>query len=283
MTQKAIQIQPIPYQGSKRKIATQIMQYAPRKFKRLVEPFAGSAAITLFTAYHKYTDSFLINDVYEPLMELWRLIIDDPEFCAREYEKIWLGQKENSKKHFLKVREEFNSDHDPIKLLYLSARCVKNSIRFNSKGEFNQSEDKRRKGRSPENMRKQLLMTSLLLKGRTEIKSDDYLSVLESTTENDLVYMDPPYQGTSNGKDPRYIKGLDYEKLVSSLELLLEKNVPFLLSLDGKCGNKTYGKTLPEYLNLQKIDVYAGRSSQATLNGKEHETVESLYVSPNLF
>jgi DNA adenine methylase len=43
--------QPIPYQGSKRNIATQILRYAPRSIERIIEPFAGSAAVSVAAAY----------------------------------------------------------------------------------------------------------------------------------------------------------------------------------------------------------------------------------------
>jgi DNA adenine methylase len=42
---------PIPYQGSKRRLAAAILRHAPPA-RRLVEPFAGSAAIKLAAAAH---------------------------------------------------------------------------------------------------------------------------------------------------------------------------------------------------------------------------------------
>ncbi|MCK4459049.1 MAG: DNA adenine methylase, partial [Methanosarcinales archaeon] len=41
---------PIPYQGSKRNIARTILSFFPHQFDTLVEPFAGSAAISLAAA-----------------------------------------------------------------------------------------------------------------------------------------------------------------------------------------------------------------------------------------
>ena len=52
---------------------------------------------------------------------------------------------------------------------------------------------------------------------------------------------------------------------------------------DGRSGDKTYGKELPEYLGLKRILIPAGRSSQATLLGKNQQTIESLYISNKLF
>lgn len=275
-------LQPIPYQGSKRKIANQIMQYSPKKIERVIEPFAGSAAITIYAALNNYGQSYIVNDSYKPLIDLWNLIIDQPDYCVSEYEKIWNNQLDNPKGYYLRIREEFNDDKDPIKLLYLVTRCVKNAVRFNSEGKFNQSEDSRRLGRSPREMKKQIINTSLLLKRKIVLFNKDYSDILSIANENDLVYMDPPYQGTSNGKNPRYHQGIDMQKLIKNLELLIDNNVAFLLSFDGICGSRSYGMYLPEYLHLKRVDIYAGRSSQSTLNGRSEDTIESLYVSPNL-
>ncbi len=121
-----------------------------------------------------------------------------------------------------------------------------------------------------------------LLQGKTALKSLDYEEILEMAKPGDLVYMDPPYQGTSTKKDPRYHQGLDFDRFVNNLEKLNDRGVSFIVSFDGKLGDKEYGKPLPDYLNLSRIEIHAGRSSQSTLNGKNEKTIESLYVSQTL-
>ena len=49
-----------------------------------------------------------------------------------------------------------STDHQPHHLLYLLARCVKASIRYNTDGDFNQSPDNRRKGMHPATMRQNI-------------------------------------------------------------------------------------------------------------------------------
>lgn len=69
------------------------------------------------------------------------------------------------------------------------------------------------------------------------------------------------------------------------IEVLHEMNgrgVPFVLSYDGKTGDKTYGEPLPESIGADHLHIHAGRSSQATLSGLDRETVESVYVSKSL-
>ena len=277
-----LNLQPIPYQGSKRGIAGQIFAQVSSKANRLIEPFAGSAAVTLFVARNQIASSFVINDSYEPLVNLWKKIIEQPEQLAREYEAIWTAQLNDPKTFYKKIRAEFNTDQDPAKFLYLASRCVKNAIRFNTQGEFNQGADNRRLGRKPSETRQHILQSSHLLRGKVEVYCEDFLSTLERAVPGDLVYMDPPYQGTSTKKNPRYHQGLTVEKLIEGIELLNRKKIPFLLSYDGACGAKSYGIELPAKLNLRRVDIRAGRSSQATLQGRSDETIESLYVSPFL-
>ena len=49
---------PIPYQGSKRNLAPIILSYFPPRFRRLVEPFAGSAAVSLAVAQRRLAEQF---------------------------------------------------------------------------------------------------------------------------------------------------------------------------------------------------------------------------------
>jgi DNA adenine methylase len=274
---------PIPYQGSKRALAGRILSVTQGlQVDRLHEPFAGSAAITIAAARLGLARKFSINDSLAPLSALWKCIVQSPAATADAYEQIWRGQTAKDEGYFSQVRDAFNRDGDPAKLLYLLARCVKNAPRFNRDGGFNQSADKRRLGMRPEKMRRQVEGAAALLRGRTRILNDDFEAVLDKVAPDDLVYLDPPWQGTSLGPHKRYHQGLTRERLLSVLERLNAANVSFLLSYDGRCGDRTYGEPLPAALGLTLIELQAGRSSQSTLAGRTEVTVESLYVSPAL-
>lgn len=273
----------IPYQGSKRKLANNILEHVKGlKIDTFYEPFAGSAAVTLAAAARQSANKYVIGDKYQQLMELWALIINSPIEVSKRYSMLWHEQLDEPNEYFLRVRSQFNVDNDPVKLLYLMARCVKNAIRFNNSGGFNQSQDKRRLGTKPEKIHKNLLQVSAILKEQTELFSGDFRLLTKEATSDDLVYMDPPWQGTSTKKDPRYAYILDLNSLVDEMDKMNTKGVPFILSFDGVCGDKTYGSELPSTLQLKKIILNAGRSSQATLLGRDDETFESLYLSPAL-
>lgn len=274
--------QPFQYQGSKRALAGVILQYLPSEVERVVEPFAGSAAFSIACAARHRAKEFWLNDFNKPLAELLGLIVNQPETVADFYRETWRGEHENALEHYCRIREDFNRTNDPKLLRYLLARCVKGSVRYNSEGLFNQSPDKRRLGTRPETMRENLLSVSMLLRGKTIVTAQDYRDVLANCRETDLVYMDPPYQGVCGERDARYLTGIVFEDFVSALDQLNARGIRYLISYDGRLGEQSYGEPLPEYLGLTLVELEAGRSSQATLLGREEVTFESLYLSPGL-
>jgi DNA adenine methylase len=273
---------PIPYQGSKRNLAADILRFFPQKIDRLIEPFAGSAAITIASAYYFKANKFVVNDINEPLINLWDKIVNEPQTIIRDYHHIWNNQLGNEEEFYYQIRDSFNQTKEPKYLLFLLAKCVKAAVRYNAEGNFNQSPDKRRKGRLPENMRFDILNVSNLLKDKVTFHSVDYEKILDMATENDLVYMDPPYQGTAKNGGFRYMEDLNHENFVISLYKLNKRNIPFILSYDGRTDNKTYGEELPKELNLHKIEIDAGRSSIATLHSRNERTYEAVYISDDL-
>jgi len=275
--------QPIPYQGSKRNIAQEILAHLPDTVTRLVEPFAGSAALSISAAALRRAETFWLNDLNAPLVRLLEMIVDDPRSIADRYEELWRQQIGREKRFYAEVRGDFNATHEPVLLLYLLARCVKASVRYNSQGEFNQGPDNRRRGRQPAAMRADIAQVSALLKGRTKFTSLDYSEMADLVnSETDVLYLDPPYQGTSTHRDPRYFKSLDVTELIRFLLHLNRRGVRYALSYDGHKGGKQYGIALPDELGLNRIEINAGRSSQSTLLGHSHVTYESLYLSPAL-
>ena len=273
---------PIPYQGSKRNLAKVILWYFPAQFARLVEPFAGSAAITLASAYRKLTTRFWINDAHKPIVQLWHEIVARPKELANAYEELWIAQGGQERSYYDRVRSEFNSDPRPELFLYLLARCVKAAIRYNGAGEFNNSPDNRRKGAAPETMRSRIFGAAELLSGGAKVTCADYLCVLDQCKSTDLIYMDPPYQGVCGNRDNRYAPKIDHEEFCDALARLNKLGRMYAVSYDGRMDSKIYGKPLPSHLNLVHIEILAGRSTQATLLGRASNTFESLYLSPAL-
>jgi len=274
--------QPFPYQGSKRQLASQIVACIPPHTRRLIEPFAGSAAVTLAAAQLGRAQRFVLNDVHDALMKLWTRIVDDPEALAEEYESLWLEQAGQERKYYDRVRDRFNQSNEPHLFLYLLARCVKAAVRYNGNGKFNNSPDNRRLGMRPPTMRRNIMHASALLRGRVRLTCQDYRATLAEATPEDVVYMDPPYQGVCDTRDHRYCGHVDFDSFALSLRDLNDRAVAFIVSYDGRTGGKVHGRTLPQQLELVRLEVHVGPSTQATLLGRKDVTVESLYLSPTL-
>jgi DNA adenine methylase len=131
-------------------------------------------------------------------------------------------------------------------------------------------------------MRERIVGAATLLQGRTEVAALDYREVLAKCDSSDLIYMDPPYQGVCKNRDNRYCPKIDHGQFCESLAALNDKGCMFIVSHDGRTGDKTYGEPLPKSLGMAHIEVHAGRSTQATLLGRDHDTYESLYLPPAL-
>jgi DNA adenine methylase len=272
---------PIPYQGSKRRLAEPILRdLRGRRFGTLYEPFAGSAAITLAAAARGVAGTYVVGDSLAPLVAIWDGVLDAPHALADGYAAIWAEQL-GDRGHFNRVRAEFNAAPDAPRLLYLLARCVKNAPRFGRAG-FNQSADHRRRGMRPEKMRAEILGAHALLHGRTATFAGDAEACVAAATPDDLVYLDPPWQGTTEGADKRYHQGFARGRVEALLASLNARGVPWILSYDGRLGERTYGAPLPRALWGAHVALPAGRSAQATLSGRSEHTVESVYASPAL-
>lgn len=267
-------------------LAPQILALMPKKFDRLVEPFAGMAAITMAVAKEARAASYLVNDLNGPLVKMLETAVVEPEALIHDYSKVWGEQfcfDGGHIGHFYHVRDKFNSGEEtPAHMLYLLARCVKGAVRYCRNGHFNQSPDKRRHGVNPKKLAASVRQISLLLKGKATFTALDYHEVFDMARRGDVVYMDPPYQGVTNVRDNRYFAGVEFAEFADAIDALNCKGIDFLISYDGECGGVTYGNDLPVHLGCTKILLRAGLSTQATLLGKRATTYEALYVSKGL-
>lgn len=266
----------IPYQGSKRLLAPAILAVLRERCgvthtRRLYEPFAGSAALTLAAANAQLAATHVIGDSYGPLVELWFRLLDAPGALAADYERHWQHGEYEA------VRSAFNAQPTPDRLLYLLTRCVKAAVRFNRQGAFNQAPDRRRRGTHPDRVAAQANAVAALLRGRTELRAGDALATTADAVAGDIAYLDPPWHGTTVGRDARYHAGYRQTQLLELLASLHDRGVVVLLSYDGKRGGQDFAQALPD--TLVRLDLPASRSAQATLLGRAEWTTESLYVT----
>jgi DNA adenine methylase len=123
---------PIQYQGSKRNLASAILHYLLKDIDCLIEPFAGSAAISIAAAERQLAKKYWINDLNKPLSDLLQMIVESPAEIASFYEEVWNAQHDNSLEHYYKIRQEFNqtkgSSRVLVELLKPSGGCEVNRL-----------------------------------------------------------------------------------------------------------------------------------------------------------
>ncbi len=266
----------IPYQGSKRLLAPAILDLLRARLgdapvPRLYEPFAGSAALTLAAAQAGLAQQHIVGDSYAPLIALWQAIVATPQQLADGYRAVWNAGDYDA------VRAAFHSEPTPDKLLYLLTRCVKAAVRFNRQGAFNQAADKRRRGTHPDRVALLAHAAAQLLAGRAQFRAGDALATTADAQAGDVAYLDPPWHGTTVGRDARYHAGYGHAALEALIAALHARGVLVLLSYDGKRGGRDFAQPLPQ--SLERLELPPQRSAQATLLGRVEWTTESLYVS----
>ena len=215
-------------------------------------------------------------------MRLWDAILGDTESLISQYRELWEQQLHDPAQHFLRVRDEFNQSQRPAELLYLLARSVKGAVRYNASGEFNQSADHRRLGTKPGTTATRLRRIARLIGDRYTLTSLDCADLVGHYREGQMWYLDPPYEGTSEGPNGRYFQSMPRVRVIEFLRELRAANVPFILSYDGFTGEKQYGAPLPDDLGLIHRYVDAGISTSSSLRRRRELTTESLYFSPEL-
>jgi len=260
----------IKWTGSKRSQALTIASYIP-EYKRYIEPFLGGGALLYIAA----VPGSIASDIYEPLINLWKIIRDDPNEVICNYTEQWQFLQKNLPSYFYDVRDRFNREHDPFDLNFLMRTCVNGIVRFNSQGEFNNSFHLSRPGMAPK------LFSSNVKKWHNKIQEveficQDYLKTISEAQTGDFLYLDPPYAGNKQ----RYTEDLNIEKFFNSLEDLNSNQIKWALSFDGNRGDKDLIKPLPENIYKRHILIKSGHSAvEKVLNGPLEVVQESLYLN----
>ena len=263
----------IKWSGSKRKLAKFIVPHIPHS-GTYFEPFVGGGSILGALGPRK---SFA-GDVIPELVDLWNTIKKSPAELAQKYERHWNGLQNEGHTYYYEVRESFNKKRKPEDLLFLSRTCVNGLIRFNSTGDFNNSLHHTRPGIHPTTLSNIIPEWSNLISDTT-FMATDYRKLLAKAKQGDIVYLDPPYMGNKG----RYQKlDFNFEELWETLDGLNTKKIFWILSLDGKSGDRNYSQALQEPLKLSRQSYLLDGENSAfprLLNKRLDKVKESLFIN----
>ncbi|MDR2384130.1 MAG: Dam family site-specific DNA-(adenine-N6)-methyltransferase [Tannerella sp.] len=263
----------IKWSGSKRSVAKHLSAYLPEG-KRYFEPFLGGGALLPF----RNIATGLAGDIIPELINLWNAIKITPELVAKEYRKRWIKLQKEGYEIFYKIRDDFNRTRNEHDFLFLTRTCVNGLIRYNNKGEFNNSFHLTRPGINPENLKEVIFQWHLVIKG-IDFYNCDYRDLTSQTMKGDFVFFDPPYGGTKG----RYTKEkIDLPEFFSELDRLNCRNVKWMLTFDGQAGDRNYSYDLPKELYRHKIFMKTGHSPFTKLmNTTIDDVKESVYLNFN--
>lgn len=178
----------LKWAGGKYRLVERIKDKLPQGV-RLLEPFAGSCALSLNTDYQAYW----LNDINPDLINLYRVLQQDGpafiEFCSK-----YFTLETNLPEKYYELRKQFNQETDVYKksalFIYLNRHGYNGLSRYNASGEFNVPFGKYAKPYFPE---KELFYFFTKFKN-AKFTCLDFGDMLSKARPGDLVYCDPPYE-----------------------------------------------------------------------------------------
>ncbi len=177
----------LKWAGNKFAILEQILARLPAG-ERLIEPFAGSCAVSLNSTY----SSYLIADVNPDLILLYRILQQDGERFIEQARELFTPEN-NSEQRYYQLREQFNNTGDrmekAILFLYLNRHCYNGLCRYNRSHRFNVPFGRYKKPYFPEEeMRRFCKMAQ-----RAEFLCGDFRTIFTQAQPGSVIYADPPY------------------------------------------------------------------------------------------
>jgi len=235
--------------------------------KRLIEPFAGSAAVFLNSSY----GSGLLADSNEDLITLYRFLQKDGEDFIHYAMRLFTVAN-NQEDIYYALRGEFNATRDKRRkaalFLYLNRHGYNGLCRYNAKGGFNVPFGRYAKPYFP--LRE---MQAFHEKAKSAVfKVADFRTVMQEAKAGDVIYCDPPYvplSRTANftGYGAGGFGEAEQKALASFAESLAACGIPVIIS------NHDTAFTVHAYRNahLRHFEVRRTISCKGQSRGKAKE------------
>lgn len=179
----------LKWAGGKSKLAPFIQAHLPNQpRKRLIEPFAGSAALSLALDF----DAYLLNDTNADLIGLFQSLKQEKQAFI-DYAKSFFIPDNNQESRFYELREQFNQSNETAErsalFVYLNRHAFNGLCRYNSKGAFNVPFGRYTAPYFPETE----MLGFIAKSDRIELMCGDFQTALNQAGCDDVVYCDPPY------------------------------------------------------------------------------------------
>lgn len=179
----------LKWAGGKHRLVPFIAEHIPPgNYQRLVEPFAGSAALSLALEFEHY----LISDINTDLINLYQQLKREGKAFI-DHAHSFFNSANNEAQRYYQLREEFNHSQDPITraalFIYLNRHGFNGLCRYNRQGAFNVPFGRYKRPYFP----RQEMLHFLQKAPRMHFQVCHFEEVFAQTQPQDLVYCDPPY------------------------------------------------------------------------------------------
>jgi DNA adenine methylase len=163
-----------------------------------VEPFVGGGAVFFHIAreYKEIKRHFLF-DINQDLVNCFNEIKTNVDALIdelRSMEASFLRKRSGRKAFYYKIRDEFNKDRLPAKLIFLNKNCYNGLYRVNRKDEFNVPFGDYK---NPTILDEVNLRNASEVLQNVEIICGDFTKSRRVINKNSFVYFDPPYRPLS--------------------------------------------------------------------------------------
>lgn len=290
---------PLNYTGGKFKLLPQILPLFPNKIDTFIDLFGGGFNVGI----NVKANQIIYNDIEKHIVELLNYfknnegnviikqidsLIDKYGLTRTDkygYEYYGCNSSEGvsriNKKPYLKLREDYNKNKTPLLFFTTIIFAFSNQIRFNSKGEFNVSVNKRDFNN---NIKNNLIR---FLNKMKEIEvffyNEDFTKLkINTLSQNDFVYCDPPYLITcaNYNENGGWDKNREIE-LLNLLDSLNYKGVKFALSnvLENKGKTNNILKEWAKDYNIHYLNNSYGNCNYHTKDKSNNSTTEVLITN----
>lgn len=219
----------LKWAGNKYRLMRQLKAILPEA-RRLIEPFAGSAAVFLNTDYQHY----LLAETNHDLINLYQYVqYEGVSFI--EYCQTFFNSVNNNSSCYYDLREQFNSSQESRRkaalFLYLNRHGYNGLCRYNTSGRYNVPFGQHLKPYFPYKE-----MLAFHHKAQNAVFTHaDFQTTLQLAMPGDVVYCDPPYLAlTATANFTQYsAKGFslaEQQILAKQAEQLASRGIPVVIS-----------------------------------------------------
>ncbi|HDZ2067244.1 TPA: DNA adenine methylase [Klebsiella pneumoniae] len=260
----------LKWAGNKTAIMPELIKHLPAG-PRLVEPFAGSCAVMMATDYPHY----LVADINSDLINLYKQIAFNCEKFIANAKGFFAST--NSETSYYNIRQDFNHSSETtdfwkaVFFLYLNRHCYRGLCRYNRKGEFNVPYGNYKKTYFPED---EIRAFAEKAKRATFICAT-YEETLAMVKAGDVIYCDPPYDGTFTDYHTDGFNELEQRRLATTLNVLASAGHQVVVS------NSETELTNAIYQNFTRHRINAKRS-MGVAGGDGKSATEIIAVSQPL-